>query len=653
MCRAQSLERSGSLGICPRNIIPENEDLCQSEEFPVIGSLIPFEVVPIYQAGRACESREFESEDISASGCSSAAYSFAPINPAIRDVLTDLEAHEITRQEKTNIESRRAWSKKCALVSTPRRQLYSSECTIVAADANEPDPTDTRDTLNFIADGVEESDEKESSQHIFRTASSALDAQLSQKSSGKSGESRGGSDVSLCDGFPALQPAAKDAVVQCAGPQLTFWDVDSRGSAGLNFVFVDDFPSKLPRRWPDEFVASCTSSTVDSVVFGSLGGKRFIAASSMTSQECNSSNDDVSRPEFEQKYCTELEVIGSEPFYDMESAAAGGAPPQDGERGCSEPYDVSFDVSFDFVTNTVSGEQADQVVHVTQTTAKDSSPACLVPSSTNVLRGFLRSQGHCMEDVPVAREMAGGSGMFTPSFIEVPSFDNVSRSFSDSDVSEGRGRTLPGVAVYRNKLYEQPPGAVKLDMPVRVDPDLLLQQSDNSNRQKSNGCVGGELVSESSLISRFHALQPPQTSPDRSEGTLSPLTPGSQASPHGNDSAVNKPSKPPRKAPSLERCYSARQASTPEIEATEDDDNYLKARIPGQVQSSSHLYDSSRSWMCQVTGSTVQGALNHLTHRSHAGDTLISGKQSRKHQKPRVGGAVYKGLSKLLMCFSG
>lgn len=647
MCRAQSLERSGSLGICPRCIIPENEDLCGSEEFPAVGSLLPFEVIPICQGGRASETREFGNEDVSASGCSSAAYSFAPINPAIRDVLTDLEVHEITRLERTNIESRRAWSKNSTLLSTSRRQLRTTEC-LVTTRPEKNDSKEGQAAMKLDAEDMGQEPGKEASRSIFSIASSALEVKPAYKSSEESESSHTGSDLSLCDGCPALEPAATDAVLHCPAPQSTFWDIDSRGSTGLNFVFVDDFPSKLPHRCPAECIKSCTSTTVDSVMLSSVDGKRF-DASSMTSQECSSSNENVSKRELQPKYLMEIDIDGSQPFYGVDNNSKGDSSPTDGEHGYSEPYDVSFD----FVTNTVSADGEGQIFHMAHSPTREMTSAFAASASSNVLRGFLRSQGRVVNSVLAEDKVAGDSVKITKSFIDIPSLDNVSRSYSDSDISEGRGRTRPGVAIYRNKLYEQREGVVKIEMPVRVNAELFLQQQNDSDCERSPRSSGKELIPQTPVATRFHNLQHRQTASERSEATLSLDGSVSRGSSRTTDSMVFSLSKPPRKAPGLEKCYSEQQASSPEIEAVEDDNKYCTKRTMGQMRSRSQLYDSSRSWMSQVTGNTTREPVSHLTHRSYAGDALIGEKQSRKYQKPPIRSAVYKGLSKLFLCFSG
>lgn len=618
-CRNQSLERSSSLGVLPKNLPPCNEDeddFFQSQDSATV-SLSPPPEVLIYNAGKFCDSADFQSEDFTVSGCSSAAYSFAPIKPALRDFLTDLEAHEITRMEKAKVESRRMWSQDGQLPSARSERRV-----------------DTNGGLRtiFLKTGGEDDASRQDSTDVFVTASSRVGTTTPAPLT--SGQKKGqscGSDVSLCNGCPAKeQPSAKESEVRVEGPQVAFWEIDSRGSTGLNFVFVDDFDGSTPNGGGgEEVVTSCTSTTVDSIVLNSLsGGKALLPEGGTRFQVVEG-----------RKILTDLNVNGN-PFYGF------GSP-----RGVEAGYPELLDVSFDFVSNTVSADMDGQFVNRSLVMVKN--------AGSDFLKGFLRDQN-------------GGQGNFCPVFVDPPSCDNHSRSFSDSDVSEGRGRTIPGMAIYRNQLYDQRGGGPGMDTPARVLGGLPSQDGIPS------GDVGSDHQADSpnprcvSKRGRFQMLERTSEgceSERESCGVCGSGEAGYCAS--GTDAVlvtngkmlggdlviVDGGADGSRKdmSAALAQSYSVLQPSSPEIEAVEDDDNYLKRRTPSSVKSRGHLYDSSRSWMSQQNCNQGTRLMSVETHTGSAA-LLVTGRNSRGcecQHKRRSTILVVKNLAKLFSCFKG
>eukprot|EP00803_Ostreobium_quekettii_P008857 evm.model.scf_393EXC.5 EVM.evm.TU.scf_393EXC.5 scf_393EXC:41187-43142(+) len=563
-----------------------------SEEFPVVGSPTPFEVVPFYRGGPA-------SADIpSSSACSSTTHSFAPIRP----VVTDLEAAGLTRQGQATMEVRSTWTSNPFLLSSGGGRSQCGGAKTCAQEALEQEhlkgmtdifsssqsaassagdrsggessssaaacaafggfaPAKSADRRNQLVEDIFNScsemrsargDLYESSKDIFATAESLAEPQSM---------SRSGSGRLLYQ-----QAAPVREVPPPGGPLMSFWDVDSRGSAGLNFVFVDDGSVRDNGLWADGAMTSA-STTIDSVGL-STADIQLVLSSAMSSRGGGKGGG---MPQL----CYSLELDTCMPFYD--NTSTGGV--KDGYP--AGPYNVSFDfVSNSFSTDlecAMARQASGGLLHVT--TAG--------PSAPELLSNFLRStNGETEQQLLAAARGAGGVQQRLVSralpdggFLDMPSFDNRSRTFSDSDLSEAHGTWALDVAALRSGIH-----------------DRVHHAERGKHQQLGLAWQVQEKVSAEDWVEE-------EATGARGEEEASGGKAAECAGCAGVES-VDSAAKPPRmKRGSME---SRQSLLAPEIEAVEGEERAAgpATSSPGRGgPSRSQLYDSSRSWVSHLSGS--------------------------------------------------
>ncbi|CAD7694774.1 unnamed protein product [Ostreobium quekettii] len=619
-------QASGTLSLCR---VPSGEVLCSrstattsrdggpSDDFPVVGCAVPYEVVPMYGS-------IMDSGDVS-SICSSA-YSFAPIKPALRDEFTDLEVHEVTRQEMAAVESRTFWTSNPFHLATPREEDEAKQGTTEGAgreDAAQAQAAERagRELAALAASGRKGSLGLSSKELALRRGASvpALPRQAVDQvadffnscgdvhaitgscSPDAAAESANDSQSSQ----PIQQATPVKEVPMAAGPMMTFWDVDSRGSAGLNFVFVDDGSVRGAGMWHDDAVTS-SSTTLDSAVLTTADMQLMVAQALSPRPQHSAKCPDL--------WCCEDAAFGDGQCTPMKTAAG------------------LYNVQFDFVSNSFSADQLESAM-ATQPGGRFVPLGAAQPSATELLSKFLRSTTTDTERLLAATRVGISEEEQSVRFVELDSCDNASRPSSDSEASEGRGRSMPGVAIYRNKLFDFGRARARREVPTR-DNEMILRRGESAKDHPTS-------------------RQDADKKQKQQEGDADPKKSSRGCSCPAVES-FDSAAKPPRmRGTSTD---SRRHApSCAEIEPAEEENHEAKkarraASKAGALPARSQLYDSSRSWVGLATSG--QRLICH-TNRSYVDEAWLDRKKLRKkyERRRRLSVAIARALAKLLTCF--
>lgn len=580
-----------------------------------------------------------DSTDVS-SICSST-YSFAPIKPALRDEFTDLEVHEMTKQEVAAMESRSFWSSNPFHPATKREEQESKEggegAVQELAQAQSAERAENDSTM-AAASGREGTATLLSKQGTRRRGASvpalprkAVDLVADLFNS--SGDVHAIGDicsrdafVSASDGHSAAQTPAPELCQQATPvkevptpprPMMTFWDVDSRGSAGLNFVFLDDGSVRSAGLWHDDAMTN-SSTAKDSAVLTTADMQLMVAQA--LSPRGKYPEEDGKHPEL---WCPVEDTCM--PFHRAPATPKKGA--------CAlGPAQGEYKVQFDFVSNSFSADQLESTV-AGQPSGRFVPLDCAQPSATELLANFLRGTTVETERLLAATRVGISREDQPVRFVELASCDNTSRSSTDSEASEGRGRSVPGVTIYRNKLFDFGKVRGRQEAPVRDDgkitqrgesaKDHVTSREDASRKEKEQQGKGADPKNQC-------------------RGWAYPAV-----------ESLDSVAKPPRmKESSMEARRHA--ASCAEIEPAEEDGHEAKRarRIAdkGGLPARSQLYDSSRSWL--GLANSGQRLICH-TNRSGGDEAWLDRKKPRKKYegRQRVSVAIVQALAKMLACF--